>query len=102
MDQQTVNWIVGILATGVITMVGVFLRGLHTKIENAVSRDEFMKIIEALKREHESDRKELRDNQISIFTKLEVNNQLLTQVATKVEMLTQMRPFDQTWTGMKK
>jgi len=101
MDQNTVNWIVGILATGVISMLGLFLRGLHTKIENSVSRDEFMKIISDLKKEHETDRKELRDNQISIFTKLEVNNQLLTQVATKVEMLTQMRPFDQTWSGKK-
>jgi len=96
MDQSTAVWLVGLFAVGALAL---FFKSMHSKIENAASKAELKAAIEMLKKEHETDRKELRDNQISIFTKLELQNQLLTQVATKLEMLTQMKPFDQTWKG---
>lgn len=102
MDQTTVNWIVGIAATGAIGLFGMFVKGVLTKVENSVSRTEFLAALEALRSEHQNDRKELRDNQVSIFNKLEVQNHILTKVETKMDMLTSMRPFDKTYPGGSK
>lgn len=83
MDAETAKWILGIA----IAIIGFFLRSLHTKVDNAVSKMELATMIESLKKDHENDRKELRENQINIFQQLQLQQQLLTQVATKMEML---------------
>jgi len=83
MDAETAKWILGIA----IAVIGFFLKSLHTKVDNAVSKMELAAVINELKKDHEQDRKELRENQINIFQQLQIQQQLLTQVATKVEML---------------
>lgn len=83
MDAETAKWVLGIA----IAVIGFFLKSLHTKVDNAVSKMEMQSVIAELKKDHEQDRREFRDNQISMFQKLELQQQLLTQVATRVEML---------------
>jgi hypothetical protein len=83
MDAETAKWILG----AAIAIIGFFLKSLHTKVDNAVSKMELSLVISELKKDHEQDRKELRENQINIFQQLQIQQQLLTQVATKVEML---------------
>lgn len=96
MDQSTAAWLVGLFVLGALSL---FFKGMHSKIENSASKAELKAAIEALKMDHEADRKELRENQIAIFNKLEVSNLMLAQVVAKVELLTQMKPFDQTYPG---
>lgn len=64
---------------------------LISKMEAAVSKVDFDITIKNLRLEHESDRRELRDNQIKLFDKFEIIQQLLTQVATQVAMLIEGR-----------
>lgn len=91
------------LLTAAGVFITFFLQKLHKKVEDSVSRRELeelskrvdeavMKIdfettIRDLKIEYEADRRELRDNQVKLFDKLDMQQQLLTQVATQVAML---------------
>lgn len=86
MDLETAKWIILIL----IGAIGVFLKSLHTKVENSIARSEFNSAMESMRKEHNTDRQELRDNQIKLFEKLDIQQQLLTQVATKVSMLAEL------------
>lgn len=102
MNDEVIKWIVGLVAAGGIGALTMFFRNLVAKIDNSVSREEFLRVIQQLKQEHIEDRKELRENQISIFSKLEAQNQTLTMVATKLDFIASMRPFDQTYPGRGK
>lgn len=97
MNDQVAIWVAGIVGTGAVSMLGFFLRGLYRKVENAVSKEEFNSAMQSMRDTHEKDRKELRESQIRIDEKLSQQSTLLVQVATKLELLTSMRPFDQTW-----
>lgn len=102
MSDEVAKWIVGLVAAGGIGGLVMYLKSLVAKIDSSVSREEFLRVIQQLKLDHEQDRRELRENQISIFSKLEAQNQTLTMVATKLDFIASMRPFDQTYPGRSK
>lgn len=101
MSQETVNWIVGLVALGFIGMTCIFLKSLHSKIEGSVSTETFNATIAALRSEYGNDRKEIRENQIKIFERLEAQQQILTKLLTTLEIMKELRPFDQTWPSIK-
>ena len=77
-----------------LTAVGFFLKNLHGKIERAVTREEFNQALASMRLEHQDDRRELRENQLKLFEKLDFQQQLLTQVATKVSIMAESRRHD--------
>lgn len=89
MDLETAKWVIMIM----IGVVGFFLKSLHDKVQQSVAREEFNSAMETLRKEHNADRQELRDNQIKLFEKLDIQQQLLTQVATKIAVMVEMGKF---------
>lgn len=102
MPNEVAFWIAGIVGTGGVGMLGIFLKGLHHKIENSVSKEEFNAAMESMRKDHETERREIRENQIRIDEQLKQHHGLLVETATKLTLLTSMRPFDQTWGNRKK
>jgi type I site-specific restriction endonuclease len=88
-DIETAKWLIMCL----LGAIGFFLRSLHSKVESSVARDEFNKALDAIRQEHSSDRSELRENQIKLFEKLDIQQQLLTQVATKIAVMAELGKF---------
>jgi len=89
MDLETAKWVI----IAMLGIIGYFGKTLHTKVEKAVEREEFNTAMKALRDEHNTDRQELRDNQIKLFEKLDIQQQLLTQVATKIAVMLEMGKF---------
>lgn len=81
------------IVTGLLMVLAVFLRTLHRKVEDSVSRPEFNEALKTMRSEHEADRRELRENQIKLFERLDLQQQLLTQVATKLAVIVEMGGF---------
>lgn len=99
-----------------LLMLGFFLKGLHSKIEKAVTKEDFHAAVKRLedekvkaitdleakiekdftevKSEHEKERNELRNEQSKLYAKLDFQQQLLTQVATQVNMILEMMRKD--------
>lgn len=86
MDLETAKWLILTL----LGVVGFFLQGLHKKVEKSVAREEFNAAMDTLRKEHNADRQELRENQIKLFEKLDLQQQLLTQVATKISVMAEL------------
>lgn len=63
------------------------VESLREKVDSAVSKIDFDTTIRNLKVEHEADRRELRESIIKMFEKQEIQQQLLTTVATQIAML---------------
>lgn len=82
-----------------MVIIGFFLRVLHRKIDTSVSQDEFNEAMKSMREDHERDRRELRESILMFQSKIESQNTLLVTVATKLELLTSMRPFNQTYPG---
>src|SRR4030095_1106087 len=98
MTLELALWILGIA----MAIIGFFLKSLHRKIDGAVSRDEFNAAMKSMRDDHERDRRELRDSMIKFESQMQNQNDLLIRVATKLELLTSMKPFNQTFPGNSK
>lgn len=102
MSDEVAKWIVGLVAAGGIGALTMFIKSLVDRINNSVSRTEFYRVIQEIKDSQESMRKELRENQISLFNKIDIQQSTLSGVVAKLDLLTSMRPFDQTFPGRQK
>lgn len=95
MNLELAQWLLGLA----MLVLGVFLKSLHRKIDNSVSREEFNAAMKSMREDHERDRRELRDSMIKFETQMQSQNDLLIRLTTKMEILTNMRPFDKTFPG---
>lgn len=76
-----------LLATGAAATTAFFLKHLYGKVDKSISKAEFEKSLSDLKVDHDNERKELRENQISIFRKLESQSSVLADLNAKVGLL---------------